>query len=194
GGLIDAGTDLTIMKELINSSVLVGRNLNCAKGSSIIGGQLFIQNHCNAFNLGSSLGVATQIHMGPHSLIFQKLKRLTTVSEHLQENLDALNISKIRAKTLNVSHEEKEKLRIQLDSAIETLQTEKEAISEQLNELQEELKKYRPIYLRIAGAVYPGVKIVFGQHQFDIIEPFKQVEFYLHPVQQKICYRALKTS
>jgi len=194
GGLIDAGTDLTIMKELINSSVLVGRNLNCAKGSSIIGGQLFIQNHCNAFNLGSSLGVATQIHMGPHSLIFQKMKRLTTVFEHLQENLDALNVSKIRAKTLSVSHEEKEKLRMQLDSAIETLQAEKEAISEQLNELQEELKKYRPIYLRIAGAVYPGVKIVFGQHQFDIIEPFKQVEFYLHPVQQKICYRALKTS
>ena len=193
GGMIEVHGNLKLRRELLNSRVSVWNQLEAAKNSSIIGGQVFIKGHADVWNVGSQAGALTVVHMGAQSFIFPRIKQLQKLIRGIDESLMAVRSSIFGLHDALLSTTEKDMLSEDLERGLKDLEQEKQGLELEMQELKRQVYQCPASFLRVRGVIWPGVKLVFGSSSMDVKEAFRMVEYYLDPKDGKtIRWRPLR--
>ena len=194
-GILEIVGDLRVSKELVNVKAIIGGHLIFPKGKgSIKGGNLYVCKNLEVLNLGSELGIPTQIFLGPYEIC---KKRLREAHSELRQNSDSLHVLENALERLlagdgdpRISRKQLATTKEKLNAAIASLETIKDGLTGEIEEMEVMMEKYHSCFLRVEGYVFPGVRIHIGLADLEITEQMKGVEFFLHPSLKEIKSRS----
>jgi uncharacterized protein (DUF342 family) len=194
GGSIETEGNLEVAKELVNAKVFVGGSLYFTKlRGSMMGGEAYIMGDLEVVNLGSNLGVTTNINMGNKKLLRRKLKQMNDQIDAIKDKRAVIKESMDKLAEELAKDDKKAKqtriklvaIQAKLADIINRLRVEKESIAKNLGE-------YSVHFIRVSGIVFPGVKIYFGDILKEIEEKIKGIEYFEAPDTNKIVSRPYK--
>lgn len=170
---VEAGGDIRISKEIINSNVHTAGELLIEPGS-VIGGEVFARHGAKLKHAGSEAGVPTRIAVGMDGAVLYRaqrideqvekqadqIKRVQTLVQPLMANLRRLTPAQREQATELVAKAS------EIELAGDELRTERERM------LKEATPEKKP-GIEVKGTLYPGVTLVFELREAKIKAPIK---------------------
>lgn len=165
--------DLTVDRELANSTTEVGRAMDSPR-CSVIGGSLVVTQACHVAQTGSEAGVPTEIVLGKIAELEELAKqamelmpRLEARSAKAQEELDQLkaNITKLTP----TQAERMTELEFEVGRGISPMQP----LIDAMTELRELVHSHSTVELTIERVMYAGTTIWLGVYRAEVQEAIK---------------------
>jgi len=170
---IDAGGDVVIAKECINSTVRAGGKV-LARNGTFIGGHVHARNGVEAHTLGSPAHIKTLVTLGIPTEVIEKVQKMqaevkerTAAGEQIRMTVEPL-LREMR----RLSPQQKERATElifqadQIEAGVEELKQRREQI------LQEHTPDGEP-YVLIQGRIYPNVTVVISGRMATLRSEFK---------------------
>ncbi|MEE1071636.1 MAG: FapA family protein [Cellulosilyticum sp.] len=162
---VEAGKSV-ITEAVLHSTVTAGDSIRTEMGKgTIVGGSVSATNTIIAKSIGSLMGTVTEVKIGVSPSVYAEHRKL---AEEVKEKKASLNkvdqsIAFLMSKNMGGRLDPQKQLMLKKFNATrqpileeyETLRVRYEQLSERLENVQEGL-------IKCSGAIYPGVKVMFG--------------------------------
>lgn len=170
---LEAGGDINVSKEIVNSTVHARGQLRIERGS-IVGGEIYAREGVKLKNAGSDLGVPTRIAVGTDRTLLYQARQLERQARQQRRQAEQIRtrvgplVSELKRLT-PAQREQATGLMCKADEmgrAAEKLATER-------NALLEAAKPEGNPGVEVTGTLYPGVMLVFGLRETTIKNPLQ---------------------
>jgi len=164
---VSIGRDLTVDKELVNTRAVVGRNF-LGRAASITGGKIIFGGSVEVFELGSQIGVATELVLGSIPEIEKVIGAGEEMLPQLIPKRDKLEqqIQPLRKFAGKISAAEIERL-CELEHFERELTVGIKSLQSRLETLKSMLQTRSAVDLTVHGRIYPKVLILAGNYTID---------------------------
>jgi uncharacterized protein (DUF342 family) len=170
---VEAGGDVRVTRELINSQLRTAGRLLIERGS-IIGGEVYARNGVRARQLGSSAGVPTRIAVGVDGAILYRARK---IAERIEKRLQRAGRIRAQLRALNADRAGPTAAqRAQSAELLAKASEEDRAAAELAAKRDEVLSQAAPATtttIEVEGVLHAGVVLVFGLHEATIGTPLK---------------------
>ena len=178
---VEADDSIFIETGILHSVVRTQNRLELPHKSVIAGGKIYAQNGITAGNIGTKMGIKTEIYCG--------------IDHKIQQNLEWINDKSIALSSKLSQIEERLKFK---ETADERLSKSKEKIEEYITKLNNatkslvlQLDKNKKADVMIHGTVYPGVYIEISHIPFKVPHEMKDIRFFLVQQDHKVDYEIM---
>jgi uncharacterized protein (DUF342 family) len=147
----------------------------------IVGGQITAGEEIRAKVAGTQLAIATELEVGVNPVLREEYHDLCKNIHKVEASLDQTQKSLQVLRSVNQSSltQERRDLLLKLTKAQFQLAGQAETMRNRIIQIEADLDQIRQGRIRIAEAVYPGVKIVVGTHVKSVRETIRFVTFYV---------------
>lgn len=158
--------DLTIRKEILNSELIIGKNLHCERGS-IIGGTLKVTGSLRVMTLGNDVETSTVLELGSMPLLTERIAEIKRECPEWKEQLERLEYEQgqMSAGRGAVSAQQQERL-TELNFEIAELQNKIKEAESQLITLEAEIAQKSKVEVLVEKCIYPKVRLYAGGYDF----------------------------
>jgi hypothetical protein len=181
-GELFARGDITIYEEILHSEVDAGGSIRVTgKRGLIIGGRVRAKDEVTARVIGCEMATPTLIEVGVPPKVREQLSNLMNL---LNEELAELEQVKMQIKGLRHQRErgelgqEKEERLSQLLHTQNLLARRLRGFVERKEMLEEDLLRCKGGLVNVLGTVYPGVRIIIRDAEFEVRSPMTSVTFF----------------
>lgn len=179
---IIAGSDVLVNDVVLHSNIKAGKKIIVeGRRGLIAGGTVMAGEEIRAKTAGTYMATITELEVGANPQLREEYQRLRKDIKKVEQNLDqtvkALNILKSMDQT-KLPPEKKEML-LKMTKAQFHLVGQAESMRNRILEIELAFEEMRYGRIRVADAVYPGVKVVVGTLVKPIREQLKYVSFYV---------------
>lgn len=171
--MVTVGRDLVIEKELVNSQVTVGRSFK-APTAGITGGCLICAGAVEVSDLGSEIGVLTEVRLAALPSLQQLIAQAEQLLPRLQKQLDKIDgqlqqFKQFKGKLPAADAERLCELEFERRAVID----KHSPLTQKLDRLRETLAKRTKVDLLVHGMVYPKVLLHTGLYTVDFTKALK---------------------
>jgi len=173
GVKVEAGGNIRISKEIINSELRTAGELLIEHGS-LIGGEVFAQNGAKLKYAGSDLGVPTRIAVGRDGAVVYRVQKLDAqmAKQTQQAEQSRTQVQPLIADLKRLTPTQREQATELLAKATDCEQGVAELRTQRDRVLEESAPGRKP-GIEVEGMLYPGVVLVFELREARIKEPVK---------------------
>jgi hypothetical protein len=164
---VHVGRDLGVDKELVNSSIVVGRSV-IGPVASVTGGSLTCGHRVEVAEVGSAIGVATEIVLGSIPALEKLLAaaldlrpKLTKGLERIENQLEPL--SRFKGKLSGTDAERMTELEFERRPLLDRLSI----LDQKIERLRETLAARTKVDLLVHGRIHPRVRVSTGLYTVD---------------------------
>ncbi len=165
---VEAGGDVCITKEIINSRVRAWGQV-CVERGAIIGGDTYARNGVKAKHLGSPSGVPTRIEVGTEGRVLyqaqQMLRKAARQKEHA-ENVRA-RVQPLLANVKRLTSAQREQA-TELVCKADEIELEADDLLEARQKMLDEAAPDDEAVVEVTGILHAGCVLVFGLHEVEI--------------------------
>ena len=166
-GRVEAGGDLTVEREAMNSQLLANRRLIVA--GSFVGGEATSLAGIEAGTIGSALGVATRVNAGVDCFLEERRreieKRLAEIDRSVEKIRAFLGpLMSDRARLARVLERRREEI-TRLAGALRSLRDEREGEVTVLREILETSRHAAVRQINVRKRLHPGVLVELGRYR-----------------------------
>lgn len=184
-----AGNDVVVNDVILHSKIQAGKKVIVeGRRGLIAGGTIMAGEEIRAKNAGTYMATVTELEVGANPQLRDEYQNLRKEIKKVEQNLDqavkALNI--LKSMEQDKLPPDKREMLLKLTKAQFHLVGQAEAMRNRMLEIELELEEIRYGRIRLADAVYPGVKIMVGTLVKPIREQLKYVSFYAEDGEIKI--------
>lgn len=183
---LEAGADVEVANEAIDSAIICGGRLLIPNGS-LIGGQAFAVQGAEIKSVGSPAGVRTALALGFHPVT---LRRIFAIEQNIRKEKEL--VAKIRTSVAPLLTNLKRLTADQREKATELMCKAEEleaGIGREEQERKELLATFPPVEqveLLVCGRILPNTQIMIGNRCITVTEEVKgPVKIVLRPVDGK---------
>jgi uncharacterized protein (DUF342 family) len=146
----------------------------------IVGGQVTAGEEIRAKVAGTHLAIATELEVGVNPILREEYQELRKGIHKVEATLDQTqkSLQVMRSMDQDALSQQRRELLLKLTKAQFQLAGQAEAMRSRIIQIEADLDQMRLGRIRIADAVYPGVKIVVGTHVKSVREMLRFVSFY----------------
>lgn len=166
------------VNSIMNSTVKCDGEITMkGKKGAIVGGDLICKGHVEAKQIGSELGIITNIKLGVDTEILDELRQLTSEVKELSKNYD-IQIKSIRTLSAKIKKNPEDGRSIFMLSKVKK---NYDATKEELEAKQNKLRTINEFVNNIlgsklkAGSIFPGVRVKIGSSTYHVKEALTQV-------------------
>lgn len=162
GARVEAGGDVLITREVINSNLRVDGRLELERGS-IIGSEVYARNGVTAKSIGSQAGVVTRVSVGMDAAVLLRARALEKEAEKLEEQCEQIRnqVQPLIANTKRLTPAQREMASVMMCKA-EELAGPAEEHREKRRAMIETARPSETPAVNVSGALCAGVVIAFG--------------------------------
>ncbi|WP_209122362.1 DUF342 domain-containing protein [Alkalihalobacillus sp. BA299] len=178
-GNVEAEGNLHVNQSILHSKCHVNGSIYCPKGN-IVGGKLSAGYEINCKELGNSMHTPTDLFIGVHQQVLEKISTHQNQLKQATEELEKLNklllVIELKEKKGQVLQTNERIMKLRVRNTL--LQTkEKKAIAEEeLIELNEEMDKSHTGVVKVERHLYPNVTLTFGKYRRKITSNHQYVK------------------
>ncbi len=181
--VIEAGNDIIVGEEIINSELTAGRDIIViGKKGAIIGGYVYAKNKIETKIAGAKTGIPTILSAGVSKELMERSRELDFLIKKNQENLKKIKQNLYELVRLQIDNKltpEKEKLLNYLRKAQMALPKQIQVYQEEYEKIKKIKERFKYSYIEVKDIVYPKVKIIMGEDILELREVFKDAIFRL---------------
>ena len=155
--------------------VVIGKRGLIAGGVCRAGGEI------RAKTIGSSMATTTILEIGMEPELQEKVDELKEEMATIEDNLKKIIKSMDLLNSLKKVHrldEEKSKMYTRLKNTRDDLNKKLEVLKKQEKLINEKIKKSDTGRVKVAGTIYPGVKIIIGNSTYYVKDEMTRCTFY----------------
>ena len=154
----------------------------------IVGGQISAGDEIRAKVAGTPLAIATDLEVGVNPVLREEYQTLLPDVRKVETTLDQAQKSLLflRSMDQNTLPQDKRELLLKMTKAQFQLAGQAETMRNRIQQIEQELDQMRLGRVRIANEVFPGVKIVVGNHVKPVRERLRFVTFHVEDGEMKI--------
>jgi len=181
--IVTVDNDVVVSDSIMHSQVNAGRTITLdGTKALIVGGLLRAGEEVSAKVIGNSMATPTEIQVGVSPElrnelieIRSKLKEINANFEKTEQALTILN----QLKQAGRISEDKEKMRVKLESNIKSMKEYQIEGLSRIQELEQALDEAVPARVKGSSVIYPGVKIIIGKEIKVIRDEVKRSVFFI---------------
>lgn len=158
--------DLNVRKEILNSELIIGKNLRCERGP-VIGGTTKVTGSLLVMTLGNEVETPTLIVLGSMPLITSRIAEINKACPEWKEQLERLEYEQgqMSAGRGAVSPQLQERL-TELNFEVADLQSKLKEAEVELTALEAELAQKSKVEVRVEKCIFPKVRLHSGECDF----------------------------
>ncbi len=181
--VVFAEHDVIISDSIMHSQVGAGHNVVVDGNKAlIVGGVIKAGEQVTAKVIGNLMATPTEIEVGVRPEMRSELteirKKLKEISENFEKTELALSILN-RLKESGQISEEKEKMRLKLESSIDAMSSYRYEGMMRMQEIEKALENTSQARIKVIKVVHSGVKFVIGKEIKFIRDEVQHAVFYL---------------
>ncbi|MDU4959880.1 MAG: FapA family protein [Sporomusaceae bacterium] len=178
---VSADGDIHVSDAILHSRVSARRKVIVeGKRGMIVGGKISAGEEIRAKAAGNHLAIVTELEVGVTPVLREEYHLLCKDIHKVEASLDQTqkSLQILRAANPDSLTPERREMLLKMTKAQFQLAGQAESMRSRIAEIEVELDQVRHGRIRIADAVYPGVKIVVGTHVKSIRETVRFVSFH----------------
>lgn len=180
---LSAGDTVTVSQSIMHSNVNAGYSVVCQGGNGlVVGGQIQAGEKLIARTIGNAASTATIIEVGIRPELRQEHAELHNQLQEFRDNQDktlkALHILSQLEEAAPLSPE-KAAMKLKLETTKQHMATLIADSEYRQKEIEAELQKSSQATIEVAGAIYPGTKLVMGKYVKYIRDSVRRVRFVI---------------
>lgn len=184
-----AGRDVVVSDVILHSRISAGKQVVVeGKRGLITGGTVMAAEEIRAKSVGTHMAISTELEVGVNPMLreeYQHIRReIKKVEVSLEQTQKALSI--LRSMNQSTMPQDKREMLLKLTKAQFHLVGQVENMRTRMKEIEAAFEEMRLGRIRVAEALYPGVKVVIGTIVKPIRETLKFVSLYAEDGEVKI--------
>jgi hypothetical protein len=171
--LLEATGDVSISREIINSTIRTNGQLLIEHGS-IIGGEVYARNGVKVKHAGSNAGVATRIAVGTDGAVLYRAQQIDKEIRQSQEQAEQIRtrVQPLLANLKRLTAAQREQA-TELMCKADEIETAGERRASERDEMLAEAQPAGKPGVDVSGTLHPGVVLVFGLREAAVKAPIK---------------------
>jgi len=177
---IEAGESIFVETGILHSLVQTKDRLEMGVRGIIVGGKIIAQNGVSCYQIGTKMGVKTEVYCGIDYSVNQKLEwirekvstlafKMGEISERLKKDPNNSKLIEAKSKVLESIHK----------------------LNEAARQFVNILDRNKQAKITVKGPVYPGTYIEICHISFVVPRKIEGIEFYLDKEKEKILTRSI---
>ncbi len=178
---VHAGTDIMVSDVVLHSRISAGKKVIVeGKRGLIVGGTVMAGEMIRAKVVGSQMSTITALEVGVNPILreeYQQIKgEIKKVNSSIEKTQKALTL--LRSMDQSTMAPDKREMLLKLTKAQFHLAGQSETMRNRIITIEEEFEGMRNGHIKVAEAIYPGVKVVIGTLLKPITEILKFTSLY----------------
>lgn len=167
------GRDLAIEKELVNSQVSVGRSVK-GPTAGITGGCLICAQSVEVSDLGSEIGVLTELRLASLPALQELIAQAETLLPRLEKQLEKIDGQLLQFKQFKGKLPAADAERLcEMEFARRAVVDKHSPLTQKLERLRETMAKRTKLDLLVHGMIYPKVLLHTGLYTVDFTKALR---------------------
>ncbi|AIF52097.1 DUF342 domain-containing protein [Pelosinus sp. UFO1] len=186
---VHAGVEILVSDVVMHSRITAGKKVQVeGRRGLIVGGNIMAGEEIRAKVVGTQMSTSTELEVGVNPTIreeYQHIRReIKKVEVNLEQTQKALNI--LRAMDQHTIPADKREMLLKLTKAQFHLVGQAETMRTRMKVIEGEFEEMRAGRIKVAEAIYPGVKVVVGTLVKPIRDTLKFVSLYAEDGEIKV--------
>ena len=186
---VHAGVEILVSDVVMHSRITAGKKVQVeGRRGLIVGGNIMAGEEIRAKVVGTQMSTSTELEVGVNPTIreeYQHIRReIKKVEVNLEQTQKALSI--LRAMDQHTIPADKREMLLKLTKAQFHLVGQAETMRTRMKVIEGEFEEMRAGRIKVAEAIYPGVKVVVGTLVKPIRDTLKFVSLYAEDGEIKV--------